>query len=323
LGTTLPQKEAESGNFVPSRDIKTKKIKSLNTIYDLNVGVVERAANFTVNGKATVKDAAFFEGGAVGAIFMPDGTPAIVGDGGLTVTKLNNGKVQVSFTAPVGGIGGGITDARIASIESQLAVLSLTSTQQGSSLTTLGSSLLAVSSSLDVLVGRLNLLEQGSSGGIGSNLAMNISPVGTIDGSNRVFTLPNTPSPVSSLMLFLNGQLLSAGLDGDFTLQGAMLTLAEAPVIDDVILALYSYQTPVTSYSINEPLTVNVTSNAGVQSLSAVLNAAPNPSSSLMVFMNGQLLTGDEDFSLNDRTISFSNTLRDLQVSRFFATYSY
>ena len=61
MGTTLPQKEIESGNFIPSRDIKTKKIKSLNTIYDLNVGVVERAANFTVNGRATVKDAAFFE----------------------------------------------------------------------------------------------------------------------------------------------------------------------------------------------------------------------------------------------------------------------
>ncbi len=323
MGTTLPQKEAESGNFIPSRDIKTKKIKSLNTIYDLNVGVVEKTANFTVNGRATVKDAAFFEGGVVGALFMPDGTPAIVGGEGLTVTKLNSGKVQISFTAPVGSIAGGNSDARITNIESQLAVFSLTSAQQGSSLTTLGSSLLAVSSSLDALVGRLNLLEQGSSGGIGSSLAMNVSPSGAIDGSNRVFTLPSMPSPASSLMLFLNGQLLSSGNDKDFTLQGAVLTLAEAPIVDDVILALYSYQVPVTSYSINEPLVINVSGIAGTQSASAVLNAAPNPSNSLMVFMNGQLLTGNEDFTLNDRTINFSNSLRDLQVSRFFATYSY
>lgn len=323
MGTTLPQKEVESGNFVPSRDIKTKKIKSLNTIYDLNVGVVEKAANFTVNGKATVKDAAFFEGGVVGALFMPDGTPAIVGGEGLTITRLNSGKIQISLTAPTAGIGGNNNDTRITNIESQLAILSLLSEQQSATQTALNTSLLATSASLNSLTGRMNLLEQGSSGGIGSSLAMNVSPSGAIDGSNRIFTLPSAPSPASSLMLFLNGQLLSSGHDKDFTLQGATLTLAEAPAIDDVILALYSYQVPVTSYSINEPLVVDIVNSGGAQLASAVLNATPNPSNSLMVFMNGQLLTGDEDFSLNDRTINFSNSLRDLQVSRFFATYSY
>jgi len=261
LGKLLPQKEADVGNFVPSRDIKTKKIKSLNTIYDLNVGVVEKTANFTVNGKATVKNAAFFEGGAVGAIFVPDGTPAIVGGNGVTVTKLNNGKVQISFTAaaPIGAS--------------------------------------------DI------------------SLAMNVTPAGVINGSNKVFTLPNTPSPASSLMLFLNGQLLTAGANADFTLANASITLVTAPVVDDVILALYSHQVSVTSYSINEPLTVT---NNG-QLFTGTLNSAPDPSSSLMVFMNGKLLTAgaSADFTLNNKTVQFSNALQDVASSKFFATYSY
>jgi len=122
-------------------------------------------------------------------------------------------------------------------------------------------------------------------------------------------------------MLFLNGQLLTAGANADFTLANASITLVTAPIVDDVILALYSHQVSVTSYSINEPLTVT---NNG-QLFTGTLNSAPDPSSSLMVFMNGKLLTAGNaaDFTLNNKTVQFSNALQDVASSKFFATYSY
>ena len=331
LGTTLPQKEAESNNFVASRDLKTKRIKSLNTIYDLNVGVVEKAANFTVNGKATVKDAAFFEGGVVGALLMPDGTPALVGDTGVSVTALNNGKLKISLAQGIspgaGGTGNGST--KIAELEAQISLMQQQFSSQHNILTSVSSShtshsslLTAVSSSL---AQRVSLLEQGNfNNGTGTSLAINVTPQGAINGTNVSFTLPNVPSPASSLMLFLNGQLLSPGINSDFLLEGSTVTLASPPLQDDVLLALYSYAVSVTSYSINEPLQLNFVNGGGINAtLSATLNAVPNPTQSLMVFMNGQLLTSNEDFVLNEKVITFDHSLKEASSSRFFATYSY
>lgn len=47
-------------------------------------------------------------------------------------------------------------------------------------------------------------------------------PAGTIDGTNAVFTLANTPSPAASLQLFRNGVLQKAGTD--YALSGAVIT---------------------------------------------------------------------------------------------------
>lgn len=91
----ISAKDAESGALVPSFDLRTKKIKSLNTIYDLNVGVVEKAANMTICGDATVKKAAYFEGGAVGALILPDGSFAIEAGDGVNITQSTNKKLKL------------------------------------------------------------------------------------------------------------------------------------------------------------------------------------------------------------------------------------
>lgn len=71
----------------------------------------------------------------------------------------------------------------------------------------------------------------------------NVTPSGAIDGVNRVFTLPETPSPVNSLLLFKNGILMRAGVGNDFTLSGQTITFdnAQTPQTNDNLLASYTY----------------------------------------------------------------------------------
>jgi Major tropism determinant N-terminal domain len=61
-------------------------------------------------------------------------------------------------------------------------------------------------------------------------------PTGTIDGVNRVFTVPNAPNPATSLLLFRNGLLQTRGVD--YTLSGTTITFASncIPQIGDVLV---------------------------------------------------------------------------------------
>ncbi len=64
-------------------------------------------------------------------------------------------------------------------------------------------------------------------------------PSGTVDGSNTVFAIAQTPSPATSLALFRNGIRLRANLD--YTLTGTTLTFLSglAPQPGDVLVASY------------------------------------------------------------------------------------
>lgn len=64
-------------------------------------------------------------------------------------------------------------------------------------------------------------------GGSEINFADNETPGGTINGSNTAFTLAHPPSPTASLMLILNGQFLTQGVD--YTLSGDDITMTTAP----------------------------------------------------------------------------------------------
>jgi hypothetical protein len=56
-----------------------------------------------------------------------------------------------------------------------------------------------------------------------------LTPAGTIDGTNAVFTLSVVPAPVASLRLYFNGQLLTEGSGADYTLSGATITYTSPP----------------------------------------------------------------------------------------------
>lgn len=75
------------------------------------------------------------------------------------------------------------------------------------------------------------------------NFADEETPAGDIDGMNTVFTLAETPNPVGSLELFLNGALQQRG--ADYTLSGTTITFVTAPPVGpgvtSVLLAWYRY----------------------------------------------------------------------------------
>lgn len=67
-----------------------------------------------------------------------------------------------------------------------------------------------------------------------SSFNTNIVPTGTINGSNKDFTLPSTPSPTDSLKVYVNGvrQVVST----DYSLAGAVITMTIAPPTGSTIL---------------------------------------------------------------------------------------
>jgi len=87
----------------------------------------------------------------------------------------------------------------------------------------------------------------GGTGGTGSLTAYDITPTGTINGTdgtdgNPTFTFPNAPNPPGSLQFFKNGRKQMQGIDG--TLSGAVWTYASGsiPVTGDVHIAgSYTY----------------------------------------------------------------------------------
>ena len=68
----------------------------------------------------------------------------------------------------------------------------------------------------------------------------NETPSGTINGTNKTFTLANTPNPATSLKLFLNGMFVTAGGE-DYTLTGDSIVFINAPLTGSVMRAFYKY----------------------------------------------------------------------------------
>ncbi len=76
---------------------------------------------------------------------------------------------------------------------------------------------------------------QGTGGG-GS--AIKETPTGTINGSNTIFTLSNTPV-TDSECVFLNGVLQTKGASNDYTLTGAIITYNSAPPDGSTHVVIY------------------------------------------------------------------------------------
>lgn len=85
----------------------------------------------------------------------------------------------------------------------------------------------------------ITYVQDPSAGLSSSNFADNETPAGTINGVNTAFTLAFTPSPLTSLLLFYNGQVLDAGAGNDFTITGAAITMLFAPATASKLRAWY------------------------------------------------------------------------------------
>jgi len=66
-------------------------------------------------------------------------------------------------------------------------------------------------------------------------------PVGLTNGINYTFTLSHTPSPLESLMLYVNGVLQRQGPTGDYTISGNVVTMNYIPKAGSTLLSTYPY----------------------------------------------------------------------------------
>jgi len=71
----------------------------------------------------------------------------------------------------------------------------------------------------------------------GTYFVYNEVPSGTINSSNKAFTLANTPNPASSLQLTLQGQLQIQGTH--YTLSGTAITMINAPLTGMTLNAVF------------------------------------------------------------------------------------
>lgn len=154
-----------------------------------------------------------------------------------------------------------------------------------------------------------------------TDLVLNAELSGIKDGTNTIFTLPHSSIDSGTLMLWLNGQLLT--LDSDFTLSGDTVTFINeiAPAQTDVIRAMYSRQVTTRLFALSVSPTQLATSGDELTGLT--LPQDPDPPGSLMLFLNGQLLTQgvSHDYSLSGNVVTFARSLLASDVIR--ATYSY
>jgi hypothetical protein len=84
----------------------------------------------------------------------------------------------------------------------------------------------------------------GGGGGVLPLFADGETPTGAINGFNTTFFLVNTPSPTTSLLLYLNGLRLAQGVD--YSISGSTITfsLFSTPQAGDLLLATYRYGNP-------------------------------------------------------------------------------
>lgn len=85
---------------------------------------------------------------------------------------------------------------------------------------------------------------------IGGSIVTREIPIGSVNGSNTIFTLINEPN-IGTEQVFLNGALLNAGANSDYVLDGSTITFTIAPQSGDAILVNYISDMIVVSLDIN------------------------------------------------------------------------
>jgi hypothetical protein len=168
-----------------------------------------------------------------------------------------------------------------------------------------------VTGAIDGAVGNLTdcIHVDGTSGACGTGGGSSIvfvdaeTPAGTLDGVNATFTLANPPNPSTSLALYRNGLLLSQGLD--YTIATNLITFLSGavPRPTDTLLANYRLAGSLPGVGFVDAETPSGAIN-GVNTLYTLVQA-PNPSSSLAVYLNGIHLEAGLDYTLSSNSITF------------------
>ena len=177
-----------------------------------------------VTGQALIKSAGNWVNGAIDLANANavTGTLPIAKGGTNSSTSLNNNRIMVSS-------GGAIVEAAALS-DGQLLIGSTGNAPVAATLTA------GTGISITNNAGSITIAQTAT-----FTFADEEVPSGTKDDSNVTFTLANTPSPATSLHLYVNGVRQMSGGGNDYTLSGATITFAVAPSAGDNIVADYRY----------------------------------------------------------------------------------
>lgn len=120
-------------------------------------------------------------------------------------------------------------------------------------------------------------------------------PAGAIDGSNKNFTLTETPDP-ASVNVYLNGILQASSA---YVINGNVVTLDEAPYTGDYIIIDYKTDTAPANAGYNQ-------SPTGLVDGSNTVYTLPVSPTKVMVYLNGVRQLEDTHFTHAGDTITFS-----------------
>jgi hypothetical protein len=161
----------------------------------------------------------------------------------VSAVRVNN-PVPAGATSPGGEISGGpITESQVTGLTADLAARPLEgpafATGRAAVINTLGSIDAASGNPADCLHVDGSSGVCGSSGGATASFMDGDSPGGIVDGSNKTFTLSQSPTPATSLALYRNGILQK--VSRDYALSGNTLVFvtADTPLPGDTLLAFY------------------------------------------------------------------------------------
>jgi hypothetical protein len=130
-------------------------------------------------------------------------------------------------------------------------------------------------------------------------------PGGAANGVNALFSLAHAPDPTSSLDFYVNGVLMTVGVD--FTLAGALVTFqaASIPPPGATLLADYRYTSSSTPFTLVR-LVDDETPAGTLDGVNAAFALAHTPvSGSLKLYVNGVRQTPGTHHTVSGSTITF------------------
>lgn len=283
----ITKKEAELKDFVIVKDKKSNSISRIIAPHSLQIGIDGFAkSGLVVKGDETIEGSLIILGGVKGAFTLPNGTPSVRAGAGMSVVSLANGAIVLSTLDAVNNnifVGRGIT-----------------------------------SSSSDL--------------GITLSLLPEFKPVTASSGINStiindVISLSIDRTDIVSFAggIFTGAINAAAGLSGSLQVLSDGITAYLTAGAGIEIVTSSSGQIQISStaklYSFNEEPTALITSGSLITGIQ--LSKSPDPSSSLMLFVNGQLMTqgNDNDYTLGNEIVTFNTPFLADDVIR--STFSY